>query len=772
VRISTTLGAAITQLPTNNSNSGSICHLNVAMSWWTALEDSLHSRHPPQRESSELPLSEKPLIHTSRRSHVASISSASSSSSFSEASPPYLPRRRPQRFPRAFVPFLARAHHFIFTRFTLILTLLFISTLIVVVVSVHSMTGAPRRLLEANNKLFAGEERLWRRFPKLKKYYAGLYTQVPDAANVPEFPPPRKGRPGTVGDSGRGEFAATKKSKVFDPYPKYDSKEYREIWDGEYRQCSFGEGRERPEVRVFEGVPEGMPEPAFGSHQVLGLQSDVCFDRYGRLGSYGYGYMPDEGGLGVAVFNGGEREKTVETAHGVGGFPLRKVDWRGVDWGKLQDECGELNKARFEDPKAGGKLTPELKPQQKRDGKQKKLPRNAVLLRTYTGYKYTPNDIANLRSLISELSLLSGGEYTVHILLHARNRQLSIWDDPDVYQETLTKSGLPREFWSLTELWDEPLMAKTYSRVPDTSANWRGVTLSGDKGFLRLPQHGVYRSTFMPVQWFSQRHPEYDFVWNWEMDIRNTGHWYHLFSQLDHWTKKQPRRGLWERSSRFYVPSVHGDWEEFVTSTAAITNNTIFGPVPVEGVIPSLPNPPMGVGEPADLITFNPLFDPHKTTWILRDDTTGYPRDVPRRAAIITASRLSRRLLTAMHKENAENGHTMFSEMWPATAALHHGLKAVFAPHPIYMDRRWPVGFMEKMFNDGVDGFTGGRKESVFGKREHNFRGTTWYYNAHFPAELYKAWVTGSKGKEGEIDRLERGGRMCLKAMLLHPIKS
>ncbi|KAI5857872.1 hypothetical protein BZA05DRAFT_330959 [Tricharina praecox] len=724
--------------------------------------------------------------------HNASVSSTTSTTSTtSSSSSTHRPHRRPprpSRLPPLLTSLLARTHHIIFTRFSLILVLLFISTVLVVGTSLYHMTGASSRLLEANNKLFAGEERLWRRFPKLKKYYAGLYTQVMDKWNVPEFPPRRGGiggggggGDGGEGGGGRGELAATKKSRVFEPYPAYESKSYQEVWEGAYVQCSFGEGRARPEVRVFEGVPEGMPEPAFGSHQVLGLQSDVCFDRYGRLGSYGYGYMPDEGGLGVAVFNGGEREKTVETAHGVGGFPLRKVDWRGVDWRMLQDECGELNKARFKDAKEGGKLTIELKPQnRKRDGKQKKkkkkkkkkLPRNAVLLRTYTGYKYTLNDVANLRSLISELSLLSGGEYTVHILLHVRNKRLEIWDDPNVYRETLTKSGLPREFWNLTELWNEPLMEQIYARVPDTSANWRGATLPDDKGFLRLPQHGVYRSTFMPVQWFSQRHSQYDFVWNWEMDIRYTGHWYHLFSQLDLWTEKQPRRGLWERNSRFYVPAVHGDWDEFVASTAAITNNTIFGPVPVEGVTPILPNPPMGEGEPADLITFNPLFDPHGTTWILRDDTTGYPADPPRRAAIITASRLSRRLLTAMHKENVENGRAMFSEMFPATAALHHGLKAVFAPHPVYMDRRWPVGFMEKMFNDGVDGFTGGRKESVFGKREHNFRGGTWYYNAHFPAELYKAWVTGSKGKEGEIDRLERGGRMCLKAMLLHPIKS
>ncbi|KAA8567169.1 hypothetical protein EYC84_010229 [Monilinia fructicola] len=55
-----------------------------------------------------------------------------------------------------------------------------------------------------------------------------------------------------------------------------------------------------------------------------------------------------------------------------------------------------------------------------------------------------------------------------------------------------------------------------------------------------------------------------------------------------------------------------------------------------------------GVGEDADLIVFNPLFDPDGTTWILAEDVTGYNLTgglPPRRATIIAASRMSRRLL-------------------------------------------------------------------------------------------------------------------------------
>ena len=111
-----------------------------------------------------------------------------------------------------------------------------------------------------------------------------------------------------------------------------------------------------------------------------------------------------------------------------------------------------------------------------------------------------------------------------------------------------------------------------------------------------------------------------------------------------------------------------------------------------------------GVGEEADLIVFNPLFDPDGTTWLLTEDTTGYNITrgrPPRRTAIITASRLSRKLLVTMHKESALKKHTMFSEMWPASCALHHGLKAVYVPDPEYVDRKWPTNYLQSVFNGG-----------------------------------------------------------------------
>lgn len=730
------------------------------MGWWKDLQNTLH---PPSPRPGHTPLLG---------------SGASSSRSSSELLPwPAPPEKPPQRTS---------------LRTTILRTIAAVTvlTLLGAVLSISGITSPPTQLLlDAHVRTALA----WERFPMLTDYYKGLFTLIETASNIPEYPPglafeqevdARIKRPDAIKGDGRRA-----RSRAWNPYPGYAAEAYRRAWEGEWSECSFGEvgntTRGRPEVRVFDGTPEGMPEPAFGAYELVGVNEDVCFDRYGRLGPYGYGYSIAEGGLGEAVYEGGEDEKDIETGWGPGNMPMGKIDWRGVDWGQLQSQCLEQNKNRFDTvtdhedtlfagPVSTGEDVPARRRRRGMPGGshhiiRKTHPRTAVVLRTWTGYDYTGSDLASIRSLISELSILSGGEYTVHLLVHVKDPDIPIWADKAVYQQTLHEN-VPKEFWGIAELWNEAMMQTVYHKLRPSD-------------FVHLPLHGVYRSTFMPVQWFATRHPEYEFFWNWELDVRYTGHYYHLFDALQSWAKKQPRRNLWERNERFYIPEIHGSWVAFSATVAATSNpiTSVWGPVPVEGVrqLPDDPVPPLeepaysswGIGEDADLITLNPLFDPAGTTWGLAADTTGYSTPPPRRAAIIAASRLSRRLLTRMHTENALSGHAMFSEMWAASCALHHGLKAVFVPHPVYVDRRWPTRYLEGTFNNGVNGTTGGREQSVFGEREHNFKGTTWYYNAEFAAGLWKRWVGGeAEGQGGEAyDR--RLGRMCLKGVLLHPVK-
>lgn len=182
-----------------------------------------------------------------------------------------------------------------------------------------------------------------------------------------------------------------------------------------------------------------------------------------------------------------------------------------------------------------------------------------------------------------------------------------------------------------------------------------------------------------------------------------------------------------------------------------------------------------GVGEEADLITFNPIFDPDGTTWFFTEDVTGYNVTAglpPRRAAISTTSRLSKRLLQTMHRETMLERHTMFSEMWPASCALHHGFKAVFAPHPVYVDRGWPTSYLSSVMNAGRNGASGGARTSVYGSREHNFKGTSWFYEAEFAPNLWQRWLGYKVNNDGgEQAELAGEGRMCLPGILVHPIK-
>ncbi|EEH08367.1 conserved hypothetical protein [Histoplasma capsulatum G186AR] len=667
---------------------------------------------------------------------------------------------------------------------------------------------------------------LWESFPFLTRYYGGVKTLVPRQDNVPEYPGDGMAEKimdsladATKGEEKSGKRSGAMKSLIFNPYPDYTSESYIEKY-GVKNDCFLDPDKKTsiPPVRHFSGIPKGFPDAVMGSNKLLGINDDVCFERFGRLGPYGLGYGIAAGGTGGGLE--GDRSGIDDVWH-----EIPAVDFRTVKWAEAQEHCAVANSHRF--PKLGppridrfavmqagasaarDQVTGSSPPEDNKDSARatavnstSTLPRSALIIRTWSDYNYNEESIMNLRSLISEVSLLSGGEYTVIFLIQVKDDNLQIWSDDETYNRVL-ENALPPEFRGMGILWSERQMGLLYGGLEETFAR-------------DLPVHGVYRSTFMPVQYFSHQHPEYDFIWNWEMDVRYTGHWYHLFNQVSEWAKQQPRKGLWERSSRFYIPSVHGSWEDFrqmvrvQTEIGTGSPNNIWatpldkkrpngqsefkGEKPIWG--PQRPHeqdiletdgegiPPTtyendryewGVGEDADLIVFNPIFDPEGTTWLLRDDVTGFNKTEglpPRRAAIITASRLSRKLLATMHRETSMKRHTMFSEMWPATTALHHGLKAVYAPHSVYIDRRWPIKYLESTFNAGRNGATGASKISVFGDREHNFRGTTWYYSAGHSSNLWRRWfgyrVDGVGGEEYE---LATEGRMCLPPMLLHPIK-
>ena len=724
------------------------------------------------------------------------------------------------------------------------------ATLVIFVLSLVRMSQNSQKEVEIaiEQKEIKPKPPPWEEFSFLQRYYGGVRSLVSAVDNVPEYPrkedevdwltlnftdsgiqdPPTAEAPPAEAPSTKKERRkrAVQQSVVFDPYPNYTSPDYVAKY-GDKVDCFLDAAKtiSIPRVRMYEGIPRGFPDMVMGSGKMLGLREDICYDRFGRLGPYGLGYSINRGGSGAQ--QEGEREGAdlvwQETP---------EVDWRGIRWAETQRRCVLSNEHRFkplpEKPRIesfqamsiGGVYSKrdettefEAMPDKTTETTKKptsgaeKLSRTAVVIRTWWDYPYTPEDKIYLRSLISELTMMSGGEYVVHFLVQVKSNDVPIFSDEATYERVL-RDSLPEEFHGMGTLWTEKQMELLYGGLEETNMRGLGV-------------YGVYRSTFMPMQYFAYSHPEYDFFWNWEMDIRTTHHWYHFFDSVTKWAKQQPRKLLWERNSRFFVPSEHGDWEDFsqmiriqtehgtnsvanLWSSLSRGNRDPNSPTPAgamkqQGDIPIWgperpldddvsmegdPQPPTsfekdkytwGVGEDADLIVFNPLFDPDGTTWLLTDDTTGYNNTrgrPPRRTAIITASRLSSKLLVTMHKETALKKHSMFSEMWPASCALHHGLKAVYVPHPEYVDRKWPTNYLQSVFNAGRNGATGASRTSVFGDREHNFRGTTWYYNAGFPEVLWHRWLGYRFNNDGgEQFEVAGEGRMCLPGMLLHPIK-
>ena len=709
----------------------------------------------------------------------------------------------------------------------------------------------------------------WEKFPFLERYYGGVRTLVSFNESRPEYPESDEPTPLRSDVEAKEEERKSKQTSAkrdipaSKPWESYGGRKF----ESDMEEC-FIDGAKSvrvPPLRYHDGRPQGFPRNAVGSYELLNLPEDICFERFGRYGPYGFGYSTRSGGLGTGET--GENEGSAAIWN-----ETPRVDYRDVDWADVQRRCFRANSHRFEElpprvPTAHGffiddKTKPRASPlearqdagadkttvssavstpsanakadfvksthddanKEKEEKDKAKAPvvkkaRTAVVIRCWDEYAFREDDVANVRSMITELALASGGRYDVHILMQVKNDAAHpIWADHEAYEERI-KESIPEEFRGLVTLWTETQMLSLYQGIYD---NWaRGPD---------LPVHGVYRGLTMAMQHFAYLHPEYEYFWQWEMDVRYTGHYYDFFSKLEEWTKEQPRKGLWERSSRFYFPDVHGSWDEFshmsriqtemgVTSADNVWSKmpglegssskkqgkSIWGPVrakddddwfrPQDDPAPPTPYEKdrnvWGKGEEADLITLNPIFDPDGTSWGLKDDITGFNRSEPlppRRASIITTSRLSRRLLLTMHKMTAYKKQFAFPEMWPATVALQHGFKAVYAPHPVYVDRAWPLEFMAATYNAGSSGSSGGSRTSIFGEREHNMHGTSWFYNSGFSPNLYRRWlglkVNNDGGEEFELteDKSKIGlggvgnmpggeGRMCLPPMLLHPVK-
>ena len=571
-----------------------------------------------------------------------------------------------------------------------------------------------------------------------------------------------------------------KQPYIYTPYPKYNEKSWLES-HAPHVPCEGPGGHDLSDIHVFKGHPRTFPAPDFGSYEVFGMDGNLCYERDTRLGPYGY-------------------------QQNASARPSAK--WNRVNWGQLQEKCVEKNKARFDlkgvtNPfvssiyqrqnstegnlprsetssasstnysfrRGNSLVTRERTLLEQPDAKRSNArtePRTALLLRSYTGKDYSENDKQVIRSLITELSLRTGGQYQVFLFVHVKDTAYAIWDDESTYQYVL-RDSVPKEFRDITILWNDEATQAMYPKLDPKKAT-------------------VHVSQWLSVQKFTQEFPEFDYVWNWEMDARVVGHHYDFLEKLVDFAKKQPRRGLWERNERYYIPSIHGDFDtQFRKEVERVSGDeTIWGAFDFPFISPIGPKPPVanpaddnyewGVGEDADLITVAPIFNPENSSWVSApelwgfNDTSHPTEELPRRATIVTHSRVSKRLLDIMHVENLRGNH-ISSEMATQTTALLHGLKAVFAPMPMWFDRPWDGRGLAKWFNGGLKGESGGIGCAMGWGREGRYRGITWYYRATPPQRLYLNWMGWEDTGFGGEDWEETHGRPCLPPMMVHPVK-
>jgi hypothetical protein len=187
----------------------------------------------------------------------------------------------------------------------------------------------------------------------------------------------------------------------------------------------------------------------------MDLDGNVCVDRFARYGAYGYG-----------------ENETEE----VPGFTTpSQVAWNTLQWGDLQRQCLEKNWGRYSEPLEKNYLNPyplaipEARPPWKKTeaGSLLRLfPRSAVLVRIWHDMNWTENDKHYLRSLIMELSLGSGAEYEVFLMVHVKDPSLPIYSDSSTV-EKIKATFIPAEFRDIVILFNNKLLEAWYPNIEE-----------------------------------------------------------------------------------------------------------------------------------------------------------------------------------------------------------------------------------------------------------------------------------------------------------------
>jgi hypothetical protein len=187
----------------------------------------------------------------------------------------------------------------------------------------------------------------------------------------------------------------------------------------------------------------------------MDLDDHVCVDRFARYGAYGYGEN--------------------ETGEVPGFKKPSQVAWNTLQWGYLQHQCLEKNWDRYGESLEKNYLNayplaiPEARPPWKKAeaGSLLRLfPRSAVLVRIWHDMNWTENDKHYLRSLIMELSLGSGAEYEIFLMVHVKDPSLPIYSDSSTV-EKIKATFIPAEFRDIVILFNNKLLEAWYPNIEE-----------------------------------------------------------------------------------------------------------------------------------------------------------------------------------------------------------------------------------------------------------------------------------------------------------------
>ena len=185
------------------------------------------------------------------------------------------------------------------------------------------------------------------------------------------------------------------------------------------------------------------------------------------------------------------------------------------------------------------------------------MKRTAIVMRAYEGYPWREDDILNLRAMISELSLNNPQTpYDVRILVEVKDPNLSVFTSEwDRYR--VLASSVPREFWGLVELWSEKQLEVLYAGLPGKFIN-------------NMIAQTSYRACLMALQKFWLDHQEYDYVYNWEMDVRYIGNYLDFFEGIEEYARREPLAPGMLKYDTWYMPGVPASEKIWMTDDLSL----------------------------------------------------------------------------------------------------------------------------------------------------------------------------------------------------------